>query len=248
MTDLGRGLAIETSGREGSVALVDGETILAEATFAHGLKHAAGIVPMIDRLLTEQRWRPADLRQIFVSTGPGSFTGLRIGITVAKTLAMTTGARLVAVPTLAVLAENAPAEATHLIVVLDAKRDQIFTARFARTLGKAWSVEESARLDTLTAMLSRSPRPHCPPYPVHLLGEGIPYHRAFIPADSAVIVTAEPTWTAHAAVVARLGRGLACEGVFADPLTLTPLYVRRPEAEEKWEQRTAGPSSSSPST
>src|SRR4051812_14993677 len=140
-----RALAIETSGRIGSVALIDGDSI-EEAEFPHGLKHAAGLIPLIDRLCRERNLCPTDLSELYVSVGPGSFTGLRIGITLAKTLAFATGAKLLAVPTLRVLAANAPPEARHLVPVLDAKRDQIFTARFERTAGGGWVRREPAHL------------------------------------------------------------------------------------------------------
>src|SRR5690348_12843563 len=162
-----RALAIETSGRIGSIALIDaGGAVVAEEQFPHGLKHAAEIVPMIDRLCRARGWTPRDLEHVYVSAGPGSFTGLRIGITLAKTLALAIGVRLIAVPTVRVLAENAPPEAQNLIIVLDAKREQIFTARFHREAG-AWIESEPAHLDSLAAMIQRSPRP------VHLLGEGV---------------------------------------------------------------------------
>lgn len=221
-----RALAIETSGRVGSVAIVDGETVVAEEQFPHGLKHAAQIVSVIDRLCTVRSWKPRDLEHLYLSIGPGSFTGLRIGVTLAKTLAMATGVRLVAVPTVRVLAENAPAEAQHVIIVLDAKRDQIFTARFQRA-DNGWHEREPAHLDTLSAMIALAPRP------VYLLGEGTPYHAKFIPDDPSVHVTPESSWTARASAVAKLGLAMAARGEFSDPLTLSPLYIRKPEAEEK---------------
>jgi tRNA threonylcarbamoyladenosine biosynthesis protein TsaB len=224
-----RGLAIETSGRLGSIAIVDGTVVVAEEQFPHGLKHASDILPIIDRLIRARGWTPADVEELYVSAGPGSFTGLRIAITLAKTMSMATGVKLAAVPTMRVLAENAPAEARHLIIVLDAKRDQIFTARFERVTD-GWVEQESGRLDSLTAMLERSPRP------VYLLGEGIPYHQKFIPVDSNVIVTPEETWRARATVVAELGIKMATEGQFADPFQLAPIYLRMPEAEEKYQQ------------
>jgi len=224
-----RALSIETSSRTGSIALSDNDRVLAEDTFPHGLQHAAGILPMIDRLCRAQHWTPPDINHLYVSIGPGSFTGLRIGVTLAKTLAFATGARVVPVPTVRVLAENAPSDCQHLIIVLDAKRDQIFTARFERS-GNAWQEREPAHLDSLTAMLSRSPRP------VHLIGEGIPYHRKFLPQDDpAIIVTPDDHWRPRAAAVAALGASLANAAQFADPFKLTPLYIRRPEAEEKWQ-------------
>ena len=222
-----RALALETSGRIGSVAAVEGGRVLAEEQFAHGLQHAAQIVPILDRLTRAQSWTPKAVDELYVSVGPGSFTGLRIAVTLAKTMAMATGVKLVAVPTVRVLAENAPADAQHLIIVLDAKREQIFTARFERVAGE-WVEREPARLDSLAAMLARSPRP------VHLLGEGLPYHAKFIPPDDATVVVSPPeSARARAGAVAGIGFVMARTGAFADPTRLTPLYVRRPEAEEK---------------
>jgi tRNA threonylcarbamoyladenosine biosynthesis protein TsaB len=228
-----RALAIETSGRIGSIAIVHDDRILAEEQFAHGLQHAAHIIPMIDRLCRQQHWTPRDIDHLYVSHGPGSFTGLRIGITLAKTMALATGVKIVPVPTVKVLAENAPGDAKNLIIVLDAKRDQIFTASFERAAGsgqqaRQWTESEPAHLDSLPAILTRSPRP------VHLLGEGIPYHRKFVPEnDPSIIITPEESWRARASAVAKLGSRLAQENHFADPLTLIPIYIRRPEAEEK---------------
>lgn len=223
---INRALAIETSGQNGSVALVEGSSVLVEETFPHGLKHAAGLLPLIDRLMAEHKWKPADLQYLYVSEGPGSFTGLRIGITLAKTLSLATGAKIVPVPSLRVLAMNAPAEAGNVIVVLDAKRDQIFTARFENQIER-----EPAHLDSLAEMLARSPRP------VHLIGEGIPYHEKFLPTDrSEIIITSPDTWRARASVVAELGIELAKQNRFVDADRFTPVYVRKPEAEEKYEK------------
>jgi tRNA threonylcarbamoyladenosine biosynthesis protein TsaB len=228
MRRMSAALAIETSGRIGSVALTIDGVLVAEDQFQHGLQHAAQMVPMIDRLCGAHGVQPADLQSLFVSVGPGSFTGLRIGVTLAKALWLARGVKVVAVPTVRVLAENAPPEAQHVIVVLDAKRDQIFTAGFDRAADGSWKEVSPAALSNVPAMLAAAARP------VHLLGEGIAYHRRFIPDDPSVIVTPEETWRARAAVVAALGRELSEAGVFADPMTLTPLYIRRPEAEEKW--------------
>jgi tRNA threonylcarbamoyladenosine biosynthesis protein TsaB len=222
-----RAIAIETSGRIGSIALADGNSVVVEEQFPHGLKHAAEIVPIIDRLCRARAWQPRDLEHLYISAGPGSFTGLRIGITLAKTLAFATGVELVVVPTLRVLAENGAPEASNLLIVLDAKRDQIFTARYQRRQ-EGWHEVEPAHLDSLTLMLQRAPRP------VHLLGEGIPCHEKFIPSDPAIIVTPPDLWRARAAAVAKIGAELARAGQFSDADRLTPIYIRLPEAEEKF--------------
>ncbi len=227
-----RALAIETSGRIGSLAVVEDGVVLADESFAHGLQHAAGIVPMIDRLVRSRAWVPHDLTELYVSAGPGSFTGLRIAVTLAKTLALVTGAKIVSVPTARVLVENVPSDARQVIIVLDAKRDQIFTARFTRTSDTGpWTEAEPPRLDALTNMLARAGRP------VYLLGEGIPFHQKFIDAsDQNVILTSSDTWRARAQVVATVGHAMARQGNFVDVDRFTPIYIRKPEAEEKWEK------------
>ena len=227
---MAQGLAIETSGRVGSVALVDGGAVVAEEAFEHGFKHAAELVPMIDRLCRGRGWGPHDLQHVYVSAGPGSFTGLRIGITLAKTLAFAIGVKLVAVPSVRVLAENAPPDATTVIIVLDAKRDQIFTARFER-VGGAWAEVEGAHLDSLESMVQRAGRP------LWLLGEGVPQHMKFVEGQEGIFITPIESWRGQAGVVARLGTAMAARGEFADADRLVPIYIRRPEAEEVYEKR-----------
>jgi tRNA threonylcarbamoyladenosine biosynthesis protein TsaB len=233
-----RGLAVETSGSTGSIALTEDGSAVAARRFAHGLQHAAGIICIIDELCRERGWTPGQLQQLYVSAGPGSFTGLRIGITLAKTLALATGAKLVAVPSVRVLVENAPEEAPEVVIVLDARRQRIYTARFRRrTVGgdsgpqapRQWCQEEPAHLDTLPAVLGRAGRP------VYLLGEGIPYHEKSLPqGDPGVIVTAPSAWQARAEALGRLGWEMAIRGELVDPLSLTPIYIRPPEAQEKY--------------
>lgn len=236
-----RTIAIESSGRVGSIAVAHGEELLAEETFPHGLQHAAQMIPIIDRLTRAAGWTPRDVEHLYLSIGPGSFTGLRIAVTVAKTLALSTSVKIVAVPSVRVLVENAPQDARNAIIVLDAKRGQIFTARFSRVEGEApaepsieqhnlkWSESEPAHLDTLAAMIDRAPKL------VHLIGEGIDYHRESIPERDDVIVTQSDSWRARAGVVWQIGREMAERGEFTDPWTLTPIYIRLPEAEEKWQ-------------
>ena len=117
---------------------------------------------------------------------------------------------------------------------IDALRGQIFTARFERT-ADGWIEREPAHLDTLADMIARSPRP------VHLLGEGLPYHQNGADlGDKSLIQTPPELWQARASEVAKLGWELASGGEFADAMKLTPLYVRAPEAEEKFDALNPG--------
>ena len=123
-------LALETSGRAGSVAALDGTQLLAERTLDAARGSAATLAPAIRELLADVQWRAADVQVVAVAAGPGSFTGLRIGVMTAKTLAYALGADCIAVDTLDVIARQAPGDARPLWAVLDAGRDDLFAARY----------------------------------------------------------------------------------------------------------------------
>ena len=99
-------LAVETSGRLGSVALAQGDKLLSETSFSGPMRHSAEIFPAITDLLSKFDKKPDQIEQVYISAGPGSFTGLRIAVTFAKTLALANGAKIVAVDTLDVIAAN----------------------------------------------------------------------------------------------------------------------------------------------
>ncbi|MHC4104417.1 MAG: tRNA (adenosine(37)-N6)-threonylcarbamoyltransferase complex dimerization subunit type 1 TsaB [Planctomycetota bacterium] len=100
-------LAIETSSRIGSVAIALGKKILAETTFSAPIRHSAEIFPAIGDILDRFNRKPDNIEQIHISAGPGSFTGLRIAVTLAKTMHLANAAKIIAVDTLDVIAANA---------------------------------------------------------------------------------------------------------------------------------------------
>ncbi len=100
-------LAVETSSRIGSVAIALGENILDEATFSAPIRHSAEIFPALSNILDRFCRKPDQIDQVHISVGPGSFTGLRIAVTLAKTMHLANAAKIVAVDTLDVIAANA---------------------------------------------------------------------------------------------------------------------------------------------
>jgi tRNA threonylcarbamoyladenosine biosynthesis protein TsaB len=223
-------LAIETSSRIGSIALCDGPALLEQRTFSHGLQNAARVLPLIDEMCRQHSIMPRDITAVAVSIGPGSFTGLRIGVTLAKTLAFATGAKLIAVPTLPVIASNAPSDVQWVMPILDAKRDQVYAALYQRT-GHALDEVQPPQLAHLPDLLARSPRP------LFILGEGVKYHQQHLPGDGdpGLQIAPEELWWPGALTVAHLAMRLHEQGAFADPFKLTPLYIRKPEAQERME-------------
>ena len=100
-------LTVETSSRIGSVAIAFGKNILAENTFSAPIRHSAEIFPAIGDILDRCSRKPENIEQVHISAGPGSFTGLRIAVTLAKTMHLANTAKIIAVDTLDVIAANA---------------------------------------------------------------------------------------------------------------------------------------------
>lgn len=197
--------------------------------------HASELMPAIERMLADSGWPSDGVTEVFVSIGPGSFTGLRVGVSVARTLAWSVGARIVAVPTLECLACNAlaitPPPAT-VAVLLDAKSSRVFGAAF-RLMGGCYRPILEAQMDAPQAFLARCPRP------LAVLGEGIPNHRQPI-LDSGAAILDPSSWVARTENVVRVGLSLADAGHYTAAGELLPLYIRRPDPEEKWERLHGG--------
>ena len=132
-------LGIETSGLDGSVALLDDEHCLGERCLNQtGRRHAQSLVLEIDELLRANSLTSMDVELIAVSRGPGSFTGLRVGMVCAKTFAYATQCRFISVDTFAAIAENVPTSFDRLFVVEDAQREDLFVGEYGRDEGGLW--------------------------------------------------------------------------------------------------------------
>ena len=225
-------LAIETSSRRGSVTLGRGDALIESADLGEQRRHAVELLPAVDAMCRRHNIRPAEIGEVYVSVGPGSFTGLRIGVTTAKTLGRAIGCRLVAVPTLGAVAQNAPPHHPLVAVLLNAKQSRCYTGLYERS-GDAWKPRTEPALLTpaeLCELRARLFHGSDPPPPMAVIADKLPDFDW--PADVQYL---DPTLaTPRSEAVWRLGRAAAERGEFTDPLELTPLYVRLPEPEEKW--------------
>ncbi len=225
-------LAIETSGRVGSVALACGCELKQSARFRADFSHAAELLPTIDELCHPLSWAPGDIDHVYLSIGPGSFTGLRIAVTLARTLALSIKADIVAVATLEVIAQNALLAGEpppHVAVLLDAKRGQVYSAAFERAEGRYARTVHACIADPIEFLNGL-------PQPVSVLGEGVTYHREGL-ASVAHTELPEALWPPRMETVLKLGYEKAQRGEFVQATALGPVYLRRPEAEEVWERR-----------
>ena len=140
-------LGIETSGLDGSIAIARGDECIAERPLNQsGRRHAQGLVLEIRDALRSVGLTPRDVECVAVSRGPGSFTGLRVGMVCAKTFAYATGCRFIAVDTFAAIASNAPADLDRLFVIEDAQRDELFVGEYVRDEFAAWRQTSPIRI------------------------------------------------------------------------------------------------------
>jgi tRNA threonylcarbamoyladenosine biosynthesis protein TsaB len=219
-------LGIDTTTRITSVGLVDDEHVVAERSTHAASSHGETLAPLIDRLLADAGLRVADLQAVAVSIGPGSFTGLRVGLATAKGLAFGCELALVSVPTLDALARVADAEPGELVCpILDARKGEIYAALYA--------ADATGNVTRLTDDLALRPAELVPRVRgrCRFLGDGTdaygePLGQALGPV---ALVLPFTHYHPRGAVVAQLGRArLATAG--ADPAgALEPRYVRPPQ-------------------
>ena len=243
-------LAVETSSRIGSVALALNGKMLSETVFSSPLIHSAEIFPAINGLLDQFDLNPGQIEHIYISGGPGSFTGLRIATTLAKMMHLANSAKIVTVDTLDAVAANVvnliaentlsasihklPAiEGERVAAVLDAKRGQFFIAGYERDTNdkpnaagrEIWKKVLPDSLMTPSQFLDRFA---CDAKPIWLLGDGLLYYKDKFQAGG-VHFFHEKYWSPRAGKVLLLGRQMALKGQFADAMTLTPNYLRKPD-------------------
>lgn len=220
-------LGLETATRHASVGLlIDGELAVEQSEPAQG-SHAVSLLPLIDTVLRRADCRLDALDAVAVSSGPGSFTGLRVGLSVAKGFARATGARLVAVPTLEALARTVPGAPGAVCAVLDARKGELYAALFeSSTAGcRRLTADQLVTAEALVALL---------PAPCVVVGDGGTVCASALRAHFGERVTVLPeTHGPRGGVVAALGWERLRAGQLADVPSLEPTYVRPSEAELK---------------
>ena len=231
-------LALETTDKAGGVAALDGHNLLACIDLSPQERSAQALAPAIHALWRDVGWQPGDMQLIAVAVGPGSFTGLRVGITMAKTLAYALGCEVSGVHTLEVIASQTPAVAERLHVWLDAQREQVFAATFACRPGERPTCLAPARiLDNAAAVASLSPGDFVSGPALRKLAPQVP---------SGVHVVAEEFWRPTATAIGLLALRRYEAGERDDLWKLAPLYLRQSAAEEKWARQQKDQKSLSP--
>ncbi|MFZ9034375.1 MAG: tRNA (adenosine(37)-N6)-threonylcarbamoyltransferase complex dimerization subunit type 1 TsaB [Anaerohalosphaeraceae bacterium] len=229
-------IAIETSGRLGSVAIGRGSELISEAPFSGFMKHSAELFSVLEKKLHQAGAAVHDIEKVFITAGPGSFTGLRIAVTAAKMFYFTQRAQIVAADSMDVVAENASRYAADtgqtvnsIATILDAKKNLFYAAVYDRVDGN-WkkcldtqTITAEGLLDWLETNNKKA---------VGLLGEGLVYYSEKFNSPLTFLID-KPYWSATATGLFRVGAGMAAANQLADPLALKPKYVGLPDAVAK---------------
>lgn len=227
-------LAIETSTMLGGIAIMDESLLIAESRLNVKSTHSERLMTEIEHCLKQSGVKISDIDVFAVAAGPGSFTGLRIGLSTVKGFSYATGKPIVSVPTLEALAWNFPYSKYPVCTMLDARKKEVYAALFKwegvnliRLIGETSAKPEEFIRNSLSVTHDDK---------FIFAGEGAALYRdKIIEALGEKAIFASPEKTVPSpANVAVLGLKKAEAGEFSEPVSLTPMYIRKSEAEVKW--------------
>ena len=222
-------LAIDTAGKTAAVAVLRDEVLLYEAAANNGLTHSETLLPMVDTALKACGLRCADIDLYGVTAGPGSFTGLRIGLAAVKGMALAAGTPCAGVSTLEALAWCHTGSGT-VIAALDARRGQVYWAAFDLKTHARLTPDAAAPAAEAAAFAQSCKKP------VFYVGDGaaLCYNR-----DEQALPCPPALRVCRAAGAGLAGQALHLAGQSVPPAALTPNYLRLSQAERERAEREA---------
>lgn len=228
-------LALDTSTKVAGVALMEDGTLVCEANLNTGLTHSERLMPLADDCFRLAGWQPAELDAIAVVAGPGSFTGVRIGVSTAKGMAEALNKPVVAVNTLEVLAASFPGFSGVVVPILDARRDQVYCAVYEGSLNELLPPAPLALADLLghPAIAGAEAVMFC--------GDGVAPHRSAISEALGKKARFAPPhlMLQRAGAAAHLAWGKLMAEQTMDAADLQPIYLRKSSAEQVREKQLA---------
>lgn len=228
-------LGIDSSGMTASAAIVSGDILVAEFTVNNKQTHSQTLLPMIDQVVKMSGIGLEELDGIAVAAGPGSFTGLRIGSSTAKGMALALNKPIIPVPTLEGMAYRMAGFGGLICPLMDARRNQVYTGIYRMSGSRMECLLEQCAVDILdiTAKVNELNEN------VVFLGDGVPVHRAVLEEKIKVSYQFAPLHLNRqsAASVAALGMIYMEEGKIEDAKDHKPIYLRQSQAERERAER-----------
>lgn len=229
-------LALETSAKAVSAAVTEEGRVLALGFQDTGLTHSRTLMPIVEHILKNTNLTMADMDAVAVAVGPGSFTGIRIGVSAAKGLAFAASIPAVGVSTLAAMARNVALMDGLVVCAMDARRNQIYNALFEAKDGRLTRLtpDRAIGLEDLAEELRGDPRPKT------VVGDGGRLCTEALTAAGIACRLAPPHLVMQsAAAVALEAEEAAQNGGLVSAQALLPVYLRPPQAERLRRERAA---------
>lgn len=217
-------LAIETSTISCSVALINDGRLLAESTTQNSRNHSVTLLPNIVRILTDNVADKSSLSAIAVGIGPGSFTGLRIGLATAKALAYAWKIPLIGVPTMRTLFSQSRDCAEYVVPVIDAQQGNVYVSVFGID-GECSDIAVVSRQDL--KKLVKTPEKYC------FCGEVTDEIRSTLAECPNVIFASQELTLPLAEYTGMVAQYMFDRKMFSDINSIEPIYIRKSAAEEK---------------
>ncbi len=218
-------LAFDTSGEVCTIAVGRDGAVEAEYRFYHKMNLLRRLLPNIEHTLSDTSYRISDVEAIIVGVGPGSFTGLRIGVTIAKSLAYSLEKPIYGVGSLDALAWSvAPAGTQFICPMTHARADEVYwTLTDTSTAENVAEYKVNSIHEVLDTIATRNAT-------VYFCGSAALRHAETIKSCLGALATVGNSGTSHPSAWGLLTLGMRCiqKGEPDDPLTLAPLYVRKP--------------------
>lgn len=222
-------LAVETATMLGGVAIMDDMTLVTESKINVRVTHSERLMKEIDHALSMAGLEIGDIDVFGISAGPGSFTGLRVGLSTIKGLVYATGKKFVGVPTLEAFAWNVPYSDSLVCPLLDARRKEVYAAAY-KWEGSGFQTvvdAQALKIDNILSMIEE---------PAVFIGEGALIYRDAISSrlGEKASFGFPPQMVPSASNVSYLCMMKALNGLYDDALPAVPAYLRRSEAEIKF--------------
>ncbi len=226
-------LGISTSTKQVGAAIGGHEGVLASSHSARGKRHAENLAPAIDFVRRQARVELTDIAAVAVDIGPGLFTGLRVGIAAAKAFAHALRVPMIGIPSLDLLAWPVRHTSREIVAVVDARRNEVFYARYRPTPGGVQRLGEPivASPDDLRADLQATDSEYL------VVGDGGLRYADDLEDLIRVEVAEQFLAYPNAASLVQLAHAKAIREDFVQPWQLEPLYLRPPDAEINWSTR-----------
>jgi tRNA threonylcarbamoyladenosine biosynthesis protein TsaB len=228
-------LAVDTSSTVAAVAVIENTKLLGEYVINHKKTHSQKLMPLINELLKSLELSPGEIDIYSASIGPGSFTGLRIGVTSIKAIAYAAQKPVVSVPTLDALAYNIPVTEHIVCPVMDARNNQVYTAIYKNEMGNQTKISEYMGLPVadLVEILRGKNRT------IVFTGDAVELHRDFLKEQLLDKCEFAPIHLLHqrASSVAALALMSALAGKVESSFDMVPFYLRKSQAEREYERK-----------